>query len=52
VAAEEITLTVLMDGVGSVELFTDWCEDLAKHGSREQLPVMRAAAAAGAGRCA
>ncbi|MFI5880861.1 hypothetical protein [Streptomyces sp. NPDC051554] len=44
VAAEEVTLSVVVDGVGLVEVFTDWCEDLAKYGSREQLPLMRAAA--------
>lgn len=44
VATEEITLTVVVEGVGPVELFTDWCESLAQHGPRDQLPLMRAAA--------
>ncbi|WP_019059993.1 hypothetical protein [Streptomyces prunicolor] len=44
VVEEEITVTVLVDGVGPVEVFTDWYEGLAKFGSREQLPLMRAAA--------
>ncbi|MCX5239776.1 hypothetical protein OG824_31705 [Streptomyces prunicolor] len=44
VAAEEVTLTVVVEGVGPVEVFTDWCEDLAKYGPRDQLPLMCAAA--------
>jgi hypothetical protein len=39
---EEITVTVDVPGVGTVEATTDWCEDLAKYGARDELPLTRA----------
>jgi hypothetical protein len=39
--AEEITVTVDVPGVGPVEATTDWCDDLEKYGSRDELPLMR-----------
>lgn len=38
---EEITVTVDVPGVGPVEATTDWCEDLAKYGARDELPLTR-----------
>ena len=44
-AEEEIIVTVDVPGVGPVEAVTDWCEDLAKYGPRDELPLTRALAA-------
>ena len=44
-AAEEITVTVDIPGVGPVEAVTDWYEGLAKHGPRDELPLTRTLAA-------
>ncbi|MFE2563066.1 hypothetical protein [Streptomyces mirabilis] len=40
--AEEITVTVDVPGLGPIEAVTDWYEDFAKHGSRDELPLTRA----------
>ncbi|MFF7142268.1 hypothetical protein ACFZB5_13600 [Streptomyces nodosus] len=41
---EEITVTVDVPGVGPVQAVTGWCDDLAKYGARDTLPLMRAIA--------
>lgn len=41
-AEEEITLTVTVPGIGPVQAITGWCDDLAKYGTRDELPLMRA----------
>ncbi|MFE2710594.1 hypothetical protein ACFXKI_01035 [Streptomyces mirabilis] len=40
--AEEITVTVDVPGIGPIEAVTDWYEDFAKHGPRDELPLTRA----------
>ena len=39
--AEEITVAIDLPGIGRVEATTDWYEDYAKHGERDELPLMR-----------
>lgn len=39
---QEITLTIDVPGIGTVTAVTEWCDDLAKYGARDTLPLMRA----------
>jgi len=41
---EEITVTVDIPGVGPATAITGWCDDLAKYGNRDELPLMQAIA--------